>query len=72
MPDDIQLAINVRNINALADNVIDLREKFDALERKQADSELRIATLSDLVQKQTAFIGGAMARFMGSGSTEVE
>ena len=61
--------ISEKNAQALADNLSELREHY---EERITALENNVASLRTLVQNQSRVIGEAMARLMGSGSTEKE
>jgi len=61
--------ISEKNAQALADNLAELRGHY---EERITALENNVASLRTLVQNQSRVIGEAMARLMGSGSTEKE
>ena len=61
--------ISEKNAQALADNLSELRGHY---EERITALENNVASLRTLVQNQSRVIGEAMARLMGSGSTEKE
>jgi len=61
--------ISEKNAQALADNLAELRDHY---EERITALENNVASLRTLVQNQSRVIGEAMARLMGSGSTEKE
>lgn len=61
--------VNELNAKAVADNLAELREHY---EQRLTALENEVASMRVLVQNQSRVIGEAMARMMGSGSTERE
>lgn len=61
--------ISEKNAQALADNLSELRDHYEV---RLTALEMQVASLRALVQNQSRVIGEAMARLMGSGSTEKE
>jgi phage host-nuclease inhibitor protein Gam len=61
--------VNELNTKAVADNLAELREHY---ELRLTALENEVASMRVLVQNQSRVIGEAMARMMGSGSTERE
>jgi len=61
--------ISEKNAQALADNLAELRDHYEV---RLTALEMQVSSLRTLVQNQSRVIGEAMARMMGSGSTEHE
>lgn len=61
--------ISEKNAQALADNLSELRDHYEV---RLTALEMQVSSLRTLVQNQSRVIGEAMARLMGSGSTEKE
>ena len=59
--------ISEKNAQALADNLSELRGHYEV---RITALEMQVASLRTLVQNQSRVIGEAMAKVMGSGSTE--
>ena len=61
--------LSYRNAMALAENLADLRDKYDL---RITALENDVATLRHLIDAQTKVIGMALQNVMGSGSTVVD
>jgi hypothetical protein len=61
--------ISEKNAQALADNLSELRDHYEV---RLTALEMQVSSLRTLVQNQSRVIGEAMAKMMGSGSTEKE
>ena len=59
----------LRNAQALANNLAELRVRF---ETRLQILENDVATIRSLIDRQTQVLGNVMQRMMGSGSTEQE
>jgi hypothetical protein len=67
--DPLQVELNKRNLDTLYEVFGVLSDKLDTQADRIRSMENEIATTKALVQKQSAVIGQALQRVMGSGST---